>query len=88
MDDNKIKGQWLITRNGWAFLRGEIELSKYVLVSNNHIKERSDEKVTHRNVNAGVMEITTAFEYFDDNNRPVGLRPSAPAPKPVQESLL
>ncbi len=84
----RIKGQWLITRNGWAFLRGEIELSKYVLVSNNHIKDRSEEKVSLRNVNAGVLEITTRFEYFDDNNQPVGLRPAVPTPKPIQESLL
>lgn len=76
-DENgkKLKGQWLITRNGWAFVRGEIELSKFVLVANNHIRERSEKKVSLREVNAQVLEIQTRFEYFDVNNKPIGLRP-------------
>lgn len=83
----KIKGRWLITRNGWAFLRGDIELSKYVLVSGNHIKERSDEKTTCNRVAQGSVEITTRFEYFSDDNKPVGFRPVAPISKPIQETL-
>lgn len=80
----RMKGSWLITRNGWAFLRGEIELPKYVMISENTIKSRSEELVTLRQVDASQFEIQTQFEYFDEANNPIGLRPSTP----VQTSLI
>jgi hypothetical protein len=83
---NRIKGRWLITRNGWGFLRGDIELPQYVIVRDNHIEERADRKVTLREVDSGAMEIVTNFFYFDENNKPVGMRPVAPI-KVEQPSL-
>lgn len=83
----RIKGHWLITRNGWAFLRGDIMLPRYVLVQDNHIEGRADEDVSLRQVASQDFEIVTQFEYFDDNNKPVGLRPAQPK-KMEQASLL
>lgn len=75
-NNKRIKGQWLITRNGWAFLKGQKDLPKYVLVKDNHIVERSTERVTLRNVAADPMEIIRTFEYFDENMLFTGLRPA------------
>lgn len=69
------RGSWLITRNGWAFLRGEIKLSKWVLIRENHIVEHSTERLTVRDVYHGSEAIQTTFEYFDDYGQPVGFRP-------------
>lgn len=76
-DENgqRVRGHWLITRNGWAFLRGEIRLPKHVLVKNNHIVGRSDEDVSMRDVYVGAETMQTTFEYFDEDGRPVGIRP-------------
>jgi hypothetical protein len=84
---NRIKGQWLITRNGWAFLRGEIKLPAYVMVRDNRVIDHSNDLVELRNVNAGVPEIQTKFEYFDSDGKPVGFRPKTPT-KLEQVSLL
>lgn len=72
-----IRGKWLITRNGWAFLRGEIDLPKWVLVQDNHIIDRSPERINVKDVYRGSESIVTTFEYFDDNGRPIGHRPTA-----------
>lgn len=86
---NKIKGRWLITRNGWAFLRGDIALPIYVLIRENHIVSRADEQIKAKNVDRLYEEITTHFEYFDDNGKPVGLYPRFPqGVAPTQPSLL
>lgn len=74
---NKVRGHWLITRNGWAFLRGQIELPKYVLVRENSIVERSPELIHVKDVYRGSEAITTVFEYFDDAGNMVGVRPIA-----------
>lgn len=74
----KVRGHWLITRNGWAFLRGEKDVHKWVKVKNNAIVEYSPNFVDVRSVYYGSDIITTTFEYFDDNNRPVGFRPIIP----------
>lgn len=71
----RIKGRWLITRNGWAFLRGELAIPKYVLVKNNSIQSRSDTTVRVGDVYYGSEAIQTTFEYFDDDGNPVGYRP-------------
>jgi len=57
----------------------------YVLVKDNRIVERSPEMVSLRDIATDMFEISTRFEYFDDNNKPVGLRPGVPA---EQASLL
>jgi hypothetical protein len=69
------RGHWLITRNGWAFLRGELDLPKWVTVKENAIVQRSGRLINVRDVYRGSEAITTVFEYFDDNNQPVGARP-------------
>jgi hypothetical protein len=72
----RIKGRWLITRNGWAFLRGEFMIPKYVLVKNNKITSHSDKLISIKDVYYGSDSIQTTFEYFDENNRAVGYRPT------------
>jgi hypothetical protein len=82
----RVKGIWLITRNGWDFLRGSKSLHAWVRVKDNRIIERSEELVTLREVAADIFEIVTRFEYFDESTgEPVGLRPGVPA---EQASLL
>ncbi len=76
-NDVKVRGHWLITRNGWRFLRGDIKVHKWVKVQNNSIIEHSPELIDVRSVYYGSDIITTTFEYFDENNRPVGFRPLA-----------
>lgn len=71
----RVRGHWLITRNGWAFLRGEINLPKYVIVQHNHISSRSDQLIGVREVYRGSDVIQTTFEYFDNEGNPVGWRP-------------
>lgn len=75
VNGNRVKGRWLITRQGWAFLRGEIEIPKFVLVRNNHIVLHSKQLVSVRDVYRGSEIMQTAFEYFDDEGYPVGVRP-------------
>lgn len=72
---NRVRGHWLITRRGWAFLRGEVEAHKWVTIRGNHIVERSHETVSVRDVFYGADVIQTAFEYFDESGNPVGYRP-------------
>jgi len=71
----RVRGHWLITRNGWAFLRGELNLPKWVTVRNNHIVDRSSELINVRDVYYGSEAIHTVFEYFDEDGYPVGPRP-------------
>lgn len=82
----KVRGHWLITRNGWAFLRGELDVHKWVKVLDNRIRERSPELIDVRQVYRGSDVVVTTFEYFDDNNRPVGYRPTMPQER--QTSLI
>lgn len=74
---NVMRGRWGITRNGWAFLRGELQLPRYVIVKNNKIQSRADELVSFSDVWRGESTMQTEFEYFDDNGRPVGIRPNS-----------
>lgn len=86
LDSNKrrMKGRWLITRNGWDFLRGNRSLPDWVLVKENRITEKSEHLIAISEVSRD-FEIATHFEYFDENNNPVGLRPNA---APSQVALL
>jgi hypothetical protein len=72
------RGKWIITTNGWRFLRGQLQLSKYVLIRGNHIVEHSPDTIGVKDVYRGAEEITTIFEYYDDNGNYVGARPVNP----------
>lgn len=78
LDDagKEIRGRWGITRNGWAFLRGEKQLPAYVLVRNNQQVSKADELVNFGQVWRGEDTMQTSFEYFDINGQPVGIRPN------------
>lgn len=76
-DGKELRGRWGITRNGWAFLRGEKELPSFVLVLNNSIHSRSDMLVGFGHVWRGEDIMQTSFEYFDEDGKPVGFRPTA-----------
>lgn len=75
IDGLPVKNEWVITRNGFRFLRGRIGLPNHVLIKNNHVVERSDVLVSLTDVWRGAPFLETTFEYFDDDNNPVGLRP-------------
>lgn len=92
-DGVKHRDRWLITRNAWAFLRGEIELPKWVMVRNNHIDEnfpRCQDLIGVKDVYRGAEEIVTTFEYFDhDTGEQIGFKPvTPPAPGGQQQSLI
>lgn len=72
------RDRWLITRNGWAFLRGELELPKYIRVRYNRTLEegRSDTLVSLLDVLKGGEYMETTFEYFDEETGAmIGRRP-------------
>lgn len=88
-DDGKvIKGRWGITRNGWAFLRNDKQLPRYVMVKNNTIQSRADLQISFAEVWRGEPTIQTSFEYFDDAGNPVGIRPSYPQSRTDQTKLI
>lgn len=89
-DENgkEFRGRWGITRNGWAFLRGEKTLPSYVLIKNNHIEERSPLLVGFLDVWRGESTMETSFEYFDDAGQPVGFRPSMPVSHKTEQQRL
>lgn len=82
-DGQVVPRHWLVTRNGWAFLRGELELPKYVLVRNNAIESRADRLVSLGDVWHGADNLVTNFEYFDhETGEPIGWRPRFPQSSP------
>ncbi len=85
-----IKGEWLITRYGWEFLRGARKLNKWVIVQDNHIRQDLERGpfISITDVYAGAEELHTHFEYFDDDGHMVAFRPNTPTPPPTQASLL
>lgn len=85
---NVLRGRWGITRNGWAFLRGQLQLPAYVLIKNNSIESRADELVNFGQVWRGEDTMQTSFEYFDEDGRPVGIRPSYPSNNSQQQRLI
>lgn len=88
VDGTKIKDRWLITRQGWEFLRGVKDLPTFVLVKDNHIKHRSEQLINVKDVYRGSEIIETSFEYFDEAGNPVGIRPLVTKPKSDQLGLL
>ena len=85
---NVLRGRWGITRNGWAFLRGQLQLPAYVLIKNNHIESRADLLLGFSDVWRGEDTMQTSFEYFDDDGKPVGIRPQVPNKPPEQARLI
>lgn len=71
----RIKGRWLVTKNGWAFLRGELSLPKYVLVQNNQISSRADQLIGLKDIYYAEDYVETNFEYFNEDGQAVGRRP-------------
>lgn len=88
VNGKKVGKHWLITRNGWAFLRGEIDLPRYVLVKDDHTQSRADERVYLKDLLHGDPYIQTTFEYFDDAGKPVGVFPRNPAPADNRQSSI
>lgn len=88
VNGQKVRKHWLITRNGWSFLRGDIDLPKYVLVKDDHTQSRSDKKVYLKDLLHGEPYVQTSFEYFDDDGNPVGIRPHYPQTNDNQRRLI
>jgi len=84
------KRRYLITRNGWAWLRGEIALPQFRMVKNGHNVpgKQSDRLVYLRDIWHGEPYVQTSFEYFDDDGRPIGIRPNFPATDNKQARLI
>lgn len=59
------KGTWIITAHGWAFLRGDKDLPKYVYVQGNKIQGKSSELVNVRDLNRGQVVVHNQFEYYN-----------------------
>lgn len=88
VNGQKLRKHWLITKNGWAFLRGDIDLPKYVLVKDDHTQSRADQRVYLKDLWYGEPYIQTSFEYFDDDGKPVGIRPKYPVTDNRQAQLI
>jgi hypothetical protein len=88
VNGQKVRKHWLITKNGWAFLRGDIDLPKYVLVKDDHTQSRADKKVYLKDLLHGEPYVQTSFEYFDDDGNPVGIRPHYPQTNDNQGRLI
>lgn len=93
-DGVKYRERWLITRNAWAFLRGDIDMAKWVMVRNNHIDTnfpRADERISVQDVYRGSEAIITTFEYFDhDTGAQIGFKPllAKPGATPPEQATL
>lgn len=75
VDGQPVRNQWVITRNGFRFLRGKIELPKFVLIKQNHVVDRAETTLSLTDVWRGATYLETQFEYFDDDGNAIGLRP-------------
>lgn len=67
----KQRGKWLITNNGWAFLRGDISLPKFIMIGENHIVEKSNEQLDARDLYRESEIVESTFEYYEPTYRPV-----------------
>lgn len=85
-----VRGVWVVTRLGFAFGRGEVQVKSWVMVKDKHVQHSLGYGPDHliTDIYRGADTIQTGFEYFDDDNNMVGFRPAAPAAKPEQASLL
>lgn len=88
VDGKKFRNRWLITRNGWGFLRGGTSIHEFVTVRDNQIVTRSEGMVSMKDIYYKPDYIATTFEYFDDDGQPVGWRPLNPPAKQEQQALL
>lgn len=81
-DDGKvIKGEWIITRLGWAFLRNDPthgRIAKFVYMQDNHIRDDLERGplVSIVDVYKGADYMQTNFEYVDVRGNFVGVRPA------------
>lgn len=84
-----IRGIWVITRLGWAFLRGDATVKSWVMVKDKHVQHGLGygSEMTLTQMRLGIDTIQTNFEYYDDDNRMVAFRPGVPI-KPEQGTLL
>lgn len=64
------RGEWVITSNGWHFLRGDISLPSYVVIGDNHIIERSDTHVDANKLHTSDEIVETTFEYYEPTYKP------------------
>lgn len=93
-DDGKvIKGDWIITRLGWAFLRNDPQhgrIAKYVYMQDNHIRDDLERGplVGIIDVFKGSDYLQTNFEYVDVHGNFVGVRPSYPQNKTSEQASL
>jgi hypothetical protein len=73
----KSRDRWLITRRGWAFLRGEVTIPKWVVVQYNALTGgASNEHVSLTDIERDGAYLETQFEYFDEmTGEMIGLRP-------------
>ena len=60
---NKKSGEWLITRRGGDFLRGEVAVPKKVLVFRNTVRDHSAETVNIAAFKGAVPEFEREFDY-------------------------
>jgi hypothetical protein len=71
------RGTWGITSHGWAFLRGDKDLHKYVYVANNQIVARSNETINVRDLNRGEVVVHNQFEYYNEDKDFLNRRPAS-----------
>lgn len=64
------RGEWLITKNGWAFLRGDISLPSYVVIGDNRITEHSDERIDASDLHKTSEIVESTFEYYEPTYEP------------------
>lgn len=62
VDGKHVGGKWVVTRNGWAFLRGELPIPSHVKTFRNRIIEKSAETTTY----SAIMGSATNFPAHDD----------------------
>jgi hypothetical protein len=65
------RGEWVITKNGWKFLRGEISLPKFILVADNRIIEHSEQRVEVQDLLSQEELVQEVFEYYEPSYQPV-----------------
>jgi hypothetical protein len=64
------RGEWVITSNGWKFLRGEISLPKYILVADNRIIEHAETRVEMQDLLTQEEVVQETFDYYEPTYKP------------------
>lgn len=70
------RGTWGITSHGWAFLRGERDLPRYVYIEDNKIQAQSQEMINVKDLNRGEVVIANQFEYYNKDGEQLANLPS------------